>query len=236
MIFREIGGQLEYVIKSDSKTPVYIINDGVAASYKNVENILSAAVPLKYNVGRNKDFKGLSGKKFRDNHPLKNKGTKADAPVYYEDLLDLTTEFDAIINKGLPEFFALRKLSNKNGILLSDREKAFQKLVTDNGKYDLKSEIVKDGTPSYAAKVIGEWSLLNGSLRRYDDYGNISYGIFGKEADFSDEELYKGSDVNQMGKNINPFSKTSGQGDEDRDKLMISTGIFNFTKFYKHTL
>ncbi len=235
VIFRAMGGQLEYLSKGDNKTAIYVINDGFAVSHKQEENILGASVALKYSVGKDsKVFKGLTGKDFRNNHPLKNVGTKADTPVYYEDLLDLTTEFDTIINKGLPEFYALRKLSNKG--TYSDRKKAFQKLVTDNGKYDLKSVIINDGTPSYAAKVIGEWSLLNGTLRRYDDYGNISYGIFGKEADFSDDELYKGSDLNQTFKNLNPLSKTSGAGDEDRDKLMIKTGIYNFGKFYKHAL
>ena len=236
VIYREMGGQLEYLGKGEGKTPIYIINDGFAEKHKKIENIIEAGFLLKYKVGKETEYQGLSGKTFRDNHPLKNIGTKAASPVYYEDLLDLTIEFNAIINKGLPEFFALRKLSNKNGTLLSDRKKAFKKLVTDDGKYDLKSFIINDGTPSYAAKVIGEWSLLNGTLRRFDDYGNIAYGIFGKEADFSNEELYKGSDINQAFKNLNPNSKTSGQGDEVRDKLMIETGIYNFVKFYKHAL
>lgn len=78
---------------------------------------------------------------------------------------------------------------------------------------------------SYAAVVIGEWSFLNGTLRRYDDYGNISYGIFGKAAGFADSDLYGGSSLNQSFKNI--FGGTSGSGDENRDVYMIQTGIHN---------
>ncbi|WP_165798555.1 polymorphic toxin type 44 domain-containing protein [Chitinophaga costaii] len=96
---------------------------------------------------------------------------------------------------------------------------------------DLKSQKTEDGTPSYAATVIGEWSLLNGTLWRYDDYGNISYGIFGKAANFPDNDLYKGSNLNQMWKDI--FGGTSGNGDEQRDVLMIMTGIENYKYFQK---
>jgi hypothetical protein len=165
---------------------------------------------------------GISGKSFRDNHPLKGKGTKVGAQVYREDLLDMTDEFDQLVRLAIPEFEAV---SSKEGGMYGEKGRAFRRLVTDDAKFDLKSTITDDGTPSYAAIVIGEWSLLNGTLRRYDDYGNISYGIFGKAAGFSDADLYKGSNINQTFKNI--LGSTSGNGDERRDVYMILTGIYN---------
>lgn len=99
----------------------------------------------------------------------------------------------------------------------------FASWVDDGAKWDLKSEITEDGTPSYAAIVIGEWSLLFGTLRRYDDYGNISYGAFGSEAGYSPGELLDGSNQNQKGKDSAGI--TNGNGDEFRDKFTIKLGI-----------
>jgi hypothetical protein len=53
--------------------------------------------------------------------------------------------------------------------------------------------------------------------------------FFGKAAEFSDKELYRGSNLNQLRKNI--FGGTSGLGDENRDKYMIQTGILTLS-FY----
>jgi hypothetical protein len=103
-------------------------------------------------------------------------------------------------------------------------DKGTSECLRQRGKYDLKSSIVDDGTPSYAAIVIGEWSFLNGQLKRYDDYGNISYGIFGTKAGFSSSNLLEGSDDNQQG-------KLDGSGDEFRDKFTIKLGINASTKF-----
>ena len=132
--------------------------------------------------------------------------------MYKEDLMQMSKEFWGIIKGGIPEF---QKIKGD----YSD----FQGLVTDDAKYDLKSTITSDGTPSYAAKVIGEWSFLDGRLTRYDDYGNISYGVFGVKAGFSEEDLMQGSNMNQIWKDIT--GTTSGNGDEQRDKIMILTGI-----------
>jgi len=136
----------------------------------------------------------------------------------------MTSEFNSIIKNGIPDFTALRQLSNVGGIP-STRSSAFSDLVTDDAKYDLKSLITTDGTPSYSAIVIGEWSIYRGTLRRYDDYGNIVYGIFGIAAGFPEKQLFQGSNINQIGKDL--FGNTNGSGDEPRDVEMIQTGIVN---------
>jgi RHS repeat-associated protein len=210
------------------RTPIWVV-DETAKNY-NEKNPWATAMPLTYQVG--KKAGGITGKSFRDDHPLKNIGTKYGAQVYKEDLLDLTDEFNYLIRKGLPEFDAIKNMSDNNGGFgRSPKQRAFQKLVTDDAKWDLKSRITADGTPSYAAVVIGEWSIENGNLRRYDDYGNIAYGIFGKAAKFSDDELYRGSELNQKWKDF--WGKTNGNRDELRDVLMILTGIENYKYFQK---
>jgi RHS repeat-associated protein len=202
----------------NKKTPIYVV-DETADGY-NEKNPWASAVPLTYKVGKSSG--GISGKSFRDNHPLKGEGTKVGAQVFKEDLLDMTDQFDALVRNAIAEFDALKGMI---GGMYGPKGRAFQGLVTDDAKYDLKSKITDDGTPSYSAIVIGEWSLLKGTLRRYDDYGNISYGIFGKAAGLSDSDLYSGSNINQSVKNI--LGNTRGRGDEKRDVYMIETGIHN---------
>ena len=210
------------------RTPIWVV-DETAKNY-NAKNPWATATPLIYQVG--KKAGGVSGRTFRDNHPLKNIGTKYGAQVYKEDLLDLTGEFNNLLKHGLPEFDAIKNLNDNNGGFgRSPKQRAFQKMITDDAKWDLKSRITADGTPSYAAVVIGEWSFENGTLRRYDDYGNISYGVFGKAALFSDADLFKGSELNQKWKDF--WGKTNGNGDEDRDVYMILTGIDNYNKYLK---
>jgi len=175
---------------------------------------------LRYNVGR--ESGGISGLSFRPNHPLYMKGTRFGEIVYLEDLLDMSDEFSNLIRSSLGEFAVLAEYS---GYI---RNREFHKMVDDDAKYDLKSRNVDDGTPSYAAVVIGEWSIFKNRLRRYDDYGNIMYGYCGKEAGFSDSWLLVGSEVNQIMKDLDPWSETSGVGDEARDKIMIEMGIVNW--------
>jgi len=202
----------------NSKTPIYVV-DEMAKNYDE-KNPWATAKALTYAVGKKNG--GISGKSFRENHPLKDIGTKVDAQVFKEDLIDLTDEFNQVLKDGIPVF---NEVANLPGGMFGIKGGIFKELVTDGAPFDLKSTKTDDGTPSYAATVIGEWSLLNGTLRRYDDYGNISYGTFGKAAGFSDSDLYRGSNMNQIYKDI--IGKTKGNGDENRDIYMIQTGIYN---------
>jgi len=215
--------------KGEGKSPIFIVDETNSEFSKNDPWLRST--PLLYNVGKGTKNKGLTGLTFRHNHPLKNVGTKVGEQVYYEDLIDLTDEFDALVQDGIKDFLHVKALydTRTNFRLTSPKERAFESMVTDGAKWDLKSDIVNDGTPSYAAKVIGEWSILNGTLRRYDDYGNISYGIFGIVAGFTEQRMLDAADLNQRMKDAT--GKTNGKGDEDRDKYMISTGVYNANSF-----
>lgn len=134
----------------------------------------------------------------------------------------MTSEFNSVIKNGIADFEAIKPLSNAGG-LRSDKSKAFSDLITDDAKYDLKFLNTNDGTASFAAIVIGEWSTYNNTLRRYDDYGNLAYGIFGIAAGIPPGQLIQGSNTNQAFKDI--FGKTSGNGDEPRDVEMMKGGI-----------
>ncbi|WP_133242747.1 DUF6443 domain-containing protein [Pontibacter virosus] len=226
-LYKLNGGQLLATKPGNNKkTPVYVV-DETADNY-NENDPWATARPLTYQVGRTSGG-GISGRSFRGNHPLKGRGTKVGAQVYSEDLMDMTDEFNALVEGGISDFLPLASMK---GGMFGAKGRAFRNLVTDDAKYDLKSDITSDGTLSYAAKVIGEWSFLNGTLRRYDDYGNISYGIFGVAAGFPNSDLFKGSNLNQTFKNI--FGGTSGGfGDEKRDAYMIQTGIYNAQFFLK---
>lgn len=198
------------------KTPVWTVDDDVKSF--DPEKPWESAKPLTYEVGRDTKRKGITGKSFIDEHPLKydpstgTGGSDYGGQVFLEDLVEIGDRFSKEVKSGIPIFRNMRNMSNFG----SKKDVVFGLLVTDDGKYDLKSQITSDGTASFAAIVIGEWSLSNGKLRRYDDYGNISYGIFGVMANYSEQELVKGSNDNQRGK--------TGD-DEERDVKMVKKGV-----------
>jgi len=80
------------------RTPIWVV-DETAKNY-NEKNPWATARPLVYQVRMKAG--GILGKSFRDNHPLKNIGTKFGAQVYKEDLFDLTNEFNSLIKRGRP--------------------------------------------------------------------------------------------------------------------------------------
>ena len=204
------GYEIDKRTVKGQKTAIYTVNT-LTKNY-DPTNPWANASPLTYAIGAHQQKGGITGLFFRKNHPLFGKGTCAGDRVYREDLLNLTTEFMHLVADALPEF--------RN---IAPNIFAFQAMVTDNGKYDLKSTNTADGTPSYAANVIGEWALLHGTLRRYDDFGNISYGIFGLHAGFSREILLAGSNLNQWWKDFKGI--TRGSGDEPRDVIMMKLGF-----------
>ena len=74
---------------------------------------------------------------------------------------------------------------------------------------------------SYAAKSIGEWSLLDGKLTRYDDYGNLLYGYMGHYIGITQSDLDYYSNLQQKWQNIKSFNFS---GDESRDTYKINEG------------
>jgi RHS repeat-associated protein len=214
------GEKLATKLSGSRKTPIWTV-DTQAKNY-DANNPWATASPLNYEVGASSEHGGLTGQSFRGDHPLCGIGACAGTQVYEEDLLDLTTEFINVVTLGLPEFTGLQYK------LFPDVR--FRNLVTDGAKFDLKSMITTDGTPSYSAAVIGEWSFFNGKLRRYDDYGNISFGAFGLEAGYHKSTLLFGSNGNQLFKDW--FGNTSGSGDEPRDVQMMKLGFKLYEQGY----
>ena len=235
-LFNQTTGEaIDHEEDSEEKTAIYVV-DTKSEDY-DIANPWKTAVPLTYSVG-NKDDKeegkpaGVTGNSFRENHPLYSKrqektgqfAAPVGGQVYEEDLLDMTFEFNELVTNGMSDFKDIRYDYFKKW--------SFRNLVTDDAPYDLKSLVTNDGTPSYAAIVIGEWSMYEGRLMRYDDYGNTSFGIFGLHAHFSKSTLLEGSDWNQKGKDIS--GKTSGDGDEPRDVYFMKLGFELYEQYFKY--
>ncbi|MEZ4775870.1 MAG: polymorphic toxin type 44 domain-containing protein [Bacteroidia bacterium] len=186
---------------------------------------------LLYEVGSQvtdpKIKKGITGQSLRDGHPLKYNeatgegGTFAGTPVLQSDLFDITEEFNHVLKDNLSHFEQGFWSKNIRG---GPSDWWFGLQVTDDANYDIKSlkRTNLDLIPSYAAISIGEWTLYEGRLTRYDDYGNISYGYWGTHYGFNRDKLLSGADDNQDTKN---GKTTTGVGDEQRDKDAINLGI-----------
>lgn len=202
------------------KTAIYTVNTRDKSYDPN--NPWKLARRLTYTVGSETDNFGVTGISLRLTHPRHAIATPAGQQVYVEDLKDMTTEFNNLVKSGIPEFEAI-----KNDWFVS---RSYQNLVTNDAKYDIKSRITTDGTPSYAAVVIGEWSFYNGRLHRYDDYGNIAYGVFGRAAGLTEGYLLRGSGWNQLWKGIT--LQTQGFGDEGRDIYMMKIGFSLYKSGY----
>jgi len=224
LLYRLYGGQLVDVKKGGmGKSPIYTVDDTYAIRHeKDIKLLWSLASPLKYKLGANSKNKGLTGKTLRKDHPLHGKPIKAGDQVYQEDLLDMTKQFDEVVKSGIPAFESIRSFSKGFGgktvsMLFSTRSSLFKQLVKTGAPFDLKSENEKDGTFTFSGRVIGEYTILSNTLRTYDDYGNISFGILGTKAGFTQDELLYSSNVAQR--------LSTGDDDPYRDTKMIETGI-----------
>ena len=206
----------------DSRNIIYTVNE-LAKDY-NAKNPWATAHVLRYDVGSKvkdpKVKKGITGKSLPSNHPLRydaktgKGGTMAGQPVFEADLYDMTSTFLKVLRDGNSHFAPTKTGPWKYW---------FYTQVTDDGPYDIKSTNRSNTSevPIFAATHIGEWTLFAGLLRRYDDYGNISYGYWGRLYGFSEKYLLQKSDDNQDTKN---GTTTTGVGDEPRDKFSIIMG------------
>jgi RHS repeat-associated protein len=119
-LYKLNGGQLLATKSGDNKkTPIYVV-DETAENY-NENYPWATAKPLTYKVGKKSG--GISGKSFRENHPLKGKGTKVGSQVYSEDLMNMTDEFNTLVKGGIPEFEALKGMK---GGMYGAKGSAFQ--------------------------------------------------------------------------------------------------------------
>ncbi len=152
--------------------------------------------------------------------------------VYEEDLLDMTTEFAQIRQRFVPYFESEGELNSDyfgygwtpGGYV--DKMTNFGFLVGTDMPYDLKSNKRNNLTeiPSYAAIVIGQYSFMQGRLMTQDDYGNISYGYWGKAYGYGLGILLPAASAAQLA--------STGSFDSDRDQYMIKLG-FNMNPFSK---
>jgi hypothetical protein len=213
----------------DARNLIYTV-DELTKGY-DAKNPWASAVLLKYDVGSKvtdpKKKKGITGESLPKDHPLRydsktgKGGTLAGQPVYETDLYDVTKMFFKVMQDGK---------SNFTPTLTGPWQYWFSNQVTDDGPYDLKStKRTNTEIPCFAAIKIGEWTVCGGQLRRYDDYGNISYGYWGRLYGFSENFLLKKASDNQDTKN---GKTTTGIGDEPRDKYAIMMG-FGFYKILK---
>ena len=205
------GGFIEKgVTPKDDKTAIWLV-DMKGKDY-DPNDPWATAVPLTYTVGKGQDCKCVKGSKLKDNHPLKNKGWKVGGQVYVEDLIDVGAKFDEIMKEAVPNF-------ESYGVWNSGlaRDIWFYYQVGTDEKYDLKSWDENDGTDSFGAAVIGEWSFDNGILTRMDDWGNISYGVLGRAVGYHLNVLVEEADDAQK--------RDTNTSDDSRDVQMIKYGF-----------
>ena len=66
-------------------------------------------------------------------------------------------------------------------------------------------------------QFIGEWSVFAGKLMHHDDYGNASYGAWGREYGYKLSFLKRAADIDQRG--------DTGIPDPARDQYFIEFGF-----------
>ncbi len=203
------------ITPEDDKTAIWTV-DPTAEGY-DANNPWASATKLTYTVGKDSKLGYVEGSKLRKNHPLAGKGWKPGDQVYEEDLLNMTKEFDALVNKWKPHFAQkgaewdkaaqdwlncwLCAINPKGYTdLLLGKKVAFIDMVGPNRPFDLKSQTRGNlqQIPTYAAVVIGQYSFYNGRLMNYDDYGNAAYGAWGRAYGYGISTLTQGADIDQF--------------------------------------
>ena len=148
-----------------------------------------------------KELKGKGG-----GHP-----SKKGEPVLWNNLQDHTLKFNSLL-KYWTNYFSGIKANYENRMF--SKWKYWVSMVDDNKPLDIKRK-------SFRPSVIGEWSIYNKTIMRYDDYGNMLYGAAGTAFGFSENVLLFGANLNQLSK--------SGL-DESKDTYAIRRGIAIYKK------
>ena len=219
-----------------TKNDIWVVDD-LESVYHNNEEAWALASPLLYHVGAGSASGRISGNSFRPRHPLFQVGSTPGEPVYEQDLLEMSPEFEQLMATGYPDYdeikTILREVENRNpnpfdlnhaSARFLGANLMFVDLVGPGKKWDLKAQPLTD-PQSYSPAAIGEWTLHHGRLRRYDDYGNIAYGVFGTYAGFTRDHLITYASVAQRIIDMDISSFLPGGGDPPRDTYYIEMGI-----------
>ncbi len=216
------------VFDEKNKTKVYTVD--TSSEEYDITNPWKSAVLLTYTIPEKGDKGKVEGKKLRQEHPLFNKGWYRGQAVLEEDLLDMTKEFDKVVNDYIGLFIQLGGAFRPDNETLWKNfwditvldELEFNAWVYPDAPFDLKSQTREnlDKIPSYGAVFIGEFSLYDGKLMNFDDYGNMSFGAFGRAYGYDLQKLKSGANTGQW---IDTFSS-----DPIRDQRMIEYGFDNF--------
>jgi RHS repeat-associated protein len=109
-----------------------------------------------------------------------------------------------------------------------DAKAEFESVVADGMKYDVKDNMLED---------LGRTIKIGNNWYEYSTAGNIIYGFYGKEAGWSDFELYAGAGIAQyddwkrdegdLGPPIPPF-----YGDTVDDHYAVKFGIYLYDNYY----
>ena len=218
-------------LRPGNKTVIYLVDTNSVNYDENYpwEN----AHPLSYKLPASEESGGVvKGTILRNGHPLTNKGWYRGEQVYEEDLLDMTYEFNNLVEGSMVFFFQLGRAFRPDQKDLwvttidpfDDKtdELEFAYWVRPGGDYDFKSQTRGnlDEIPSYFGTIIGEYSFYEGRLMNYDDYGNISYGAFARAYGYNLEKLKNGANAAQWLHTQSP--------DPKRDQFMLTLGFHKF--------
>jgi hypothetical protein len=154
-------------------------------------------------------------------------------------------EFNKLVNDFKPKFaiardnFAIEKKEklktawtsqDKIGIEIGEKARKnlwFGYIIGYHQPFDIKDEKRASWTykyiACYTAVYIGEYSFFEGRLLGYDEYGNISYGAWGKQMVWGLQHLIDAASIAQRGNNAVYGREIAG--DPPRDHLMISIGF-----------
>jgi len=119
-LYNSNSGQLisKRVTAKDDKTALWTV-DPTAKGYDS-KHPWKTARRLTYAVGGKQ--KKVSGNSLRNRHPLTGKGWTVGDQVYAEDLLDMTQEFNGIVNNNMHVFAKLKEYGHSGNYTTLDPE------------------------------------------------------------------------------------------------------------------
>ncbi len=124
--------------------------------------------------------------------------SKKGEPVVWSNLKDYTDDFNRALSSVSTYWEAEKCRLEEGQSVLPGEKELLRVLYWRNSVDDGKWMDIKRGP--YHPSIKGEWSWYNGTLVRYDDYGNMLFGSAGRAFGFSQLWLKTGAFINQAGK------------------------------------